>query len=134
LFGAAHSYLYTTTVFSLLFMLVDTATVQWQKNCIFFTLVAMLCGLSMVEAPSLKLLPLWALVGALVGYALLILYKQVMRYNYALIPFAAGSYVALLYIQQGIFNAYPYAWLAAVINVCTVGALSLLWYWCVSKE
>lgn len=132
--NATQYYLYVTATFSLLFMMIDTATAQWQKNRLFFTLVAALCGLSMVDLPSLKLLPLWALVGAFVGYVLLVLYKQIVRYNYALIPFATGSYVALLYLQQGIFNAYPYAWLAAVINMFAVGALSLLWYWCVSKE
>lgn len=134
LFNAAHYYVYVTTAFSLLFMLVDTATVGWQKNRIFFTIITALCGMGMINLPSLKLLPLWAIAGALIGYALLMLYKQVIRYNYALVPLATGSYVALLYVQQGIFNAYPYAWLAGMINVCVVGALSLVWYWCVSKE
>jgi hypothetical protein len=127
-------YLQCTVSWSLLFMIFDIATAQWQKNRLIFTIIAALCGLSMLDLPSLKLLPLWIIVGAALGYILLSMYRHVLRFNYAIISLATGSYVILQCIQQGIFNAYPQAWLASIINVCAVGIASMTWYWYVSKE
>ena len=133
LLNAIKSYINLTILLSLLFILIDTATVQWQKNRLFFTAIALLLGMLMIDLPSIKMIPLWIVIGGIVGYILLALYQHVIRYNYSLIPLATGAYVILHLVQQGIFNAYPYAWLAAIINIVVVSVISLLWYWYTHK-
>jgi len=128
--NAIAHYIQLTISFSLLYMLVDIATVHWQKNRLFFTIVALLCGMAMVDLPSLKMLPFWLAAGAVIGKILLLLYEHIMQYDYALIPLATGSFIVLQLIQQGMFNAYPGAAIAAIVNVCTISALSALWHWC----
>lgn len=129
LLSSIELYVKLTTSFCLLFILIDTATAQWQKNRIFFTVVAALLGMAMINLPSLKMMPLWIIIGTAIGYVLLALYQHVMRYNYSLIPLATGSYIVLQLVQQGIFNAHPCAHAAAVINVCAIMILSLSWCW-----
>lgn len=122
-----------TTLLSLLFMLIDTATIQWQKHRILFTIIAALIGMAIVGLPSLKMLPLWILVGTTIGFVFIALYQHIIRYNYALIPLATGSVLILHLVQQGIFNAYPGATLAAMINILATLIVSALWYWYILK-
>jgi hypothetical protein len=126
--SAIMHYVLVTVAFSLLFMLIDTATSHWQKNRIIFTLIAALCGMSMIDLPSLKVVPLWMLVGTGIGLLFIALYHHVIRYNYALIPLATACYIILHIIQQGIFNAYPGAMIAAVASACAVIIASGVWY------
>lgn len=123
-------YVSITMAFSLLCMLIDTGTMHWQKNRLFFVLLAIVCGMGMIDFPSLKMIPLWILVGSAIGYILLMLYRFIIRYNYSVIALVTGTYFILQLIQQGIFNAYPYAWLAAVINICMICLLSVMWHRC----
>ncbi len=121
-------YVWVTVAFSLLCMLIDTATAHWQKYRIIFTLIAALCGMSMIDLPSLKVVPLWILAGTGIGLLFIALYHHVIRYNYALIPLATASYVILSIVQQGIFNAYPGAIVAAVASAFAVIIVSATWY------
>jgi hypothetical protein len=132
--NAISYYLQITTIFSLLFILINTATEQWRKNKIFFTLIAALCGMALLSLPSFKMLPFWIAIGGFIGYVLLALYTYILRYDYSLIPIVTATYVVLLCIQQGIFNAYPYAWLATIIKVFSVIVTTLLWHWYISKK
>jgi len=134
LLSSINQYLHLTMSYSSLFIVVDTATAQWQKKRIFFGIFAALLGMTMVSLPSLKLLPLWMITGSLVGLLLLALYTHIIRYNYALIPLATGSFLLLSIIQQGIFNAYPHALLASIINACSVTIIALAWYRYVRKN
>lgn len=128
--GSITRYASMTMIFSLLCMLINTGTMHWKKNRFFFVLLALVCGMGMVGLPSIKMIPLWIIVGSAIGYILLMLYRCIIRYNYSIIALATGTYYILQLIQQGIFNAYPYAWLAAVINICTIILLSIAWYRC----
>ena len=127
-------YLQATALFCLLAMLFNAVTAGWEKNRLLGRIIALLCGMAMTDLPSLKTLPLWIIVGAIVGLIMITLYERIIRHNYTLIPLATGSFIVLQYVQQGIFNAYPYAWLAAVINVCSVIGMATLWHWYVSKK
>ena len=127
-------YVTITTSCSLLYMLVDTATAHWYKNRIFFTVFAALFGMGMIDLPSLKWLPLWIIIGSVIGLIVLELYKRVIRNNYELIPIITGTITILICIQQGIFNAYPYAWLMTLVKIIAIQIISFLWYRHISKE
>lgn len=127
-------YFRITTTCSLLYILVDTATDHWQKNRLLFTFIAALLGMDMIDLLSMKLLPLWIILGTVIGLLILELYKRILRYNYSLIPIITGNIVILSCIQQGIFNAYPHALPIAVVKICTVTLLSLAWHRYTSKE
>lgn len=131
--NAINYYLMITILCSLLYMLIDTATAHWQKNRVFFMFIAALFGMGIIDLPSLKWLPLWMVVGSAIGLIVLELYKRLIRYNYALIPIITGTVTTLMCIQQGIFNAYPYAWLAALVKIATIQIVSLTWYWYTNK-
>lgn len=128
------NYVQITMMFSLLFILIDTATKQWQINCLLFTGLAMLCGMAMFPLPSLDLFAIWIAVGASIGLLLLALYRYIIRYDYALIPLATNSFVTLHIIQQGLFNAYPGALLEAGISACAVSITAAIWYWYMNKQ
>jgi hypothetical protein len=122
-------YIQITMICSLLYILVDTATQQWQTRRILFTLITALCGIAMLELPSLEALPLWIIVGTIIGLILLGMYRYIIRYDYALIPLATGSFVVLQIVQQAMFNAYPGATFEAVISACIVSTIAAMWYW-----
>src|SRR5207244_8719279 len=127
-------YVQLTMIFSLLCILIDTATRKWQKHCLFFTIFAAFCGMAMIDLPSFDMLSVWIIIGTMVGLVLLAMYRYVIRYDYALIPLATTSFTILHIIQQGIFNAYPGASIAACISACMIGTVSALWYWYVTQQ
>lgn len=126
-------YAHVTLSCSLLYMLVDTATAQWRKNRIFFTFIAAILGMSLVDISSIKQLPLWIMIGICIGYSMLELYKRIIRYDYSLIPLITGVYVILCCIQQGIFNAFPNALFIALVKIFVVAALSFWWHWYIQQ-
>lgn len=127
-------YAQLTIIFSLLYILVDTATNQWQKKRFLFTIIAALCGMSMITLPALKALPLWIIIGSTIGCMFILLYRRVIGDNYALIPLATASFFILKIIQQGVFNAYPQALLAAMLNSAMIIAATLLWHCYIHKN
>ena len=133
LISAITYYTQLTIAFSLLFVLIDTATKQWQIHRLLFTGFAALCGISMFELPSLDLLPIWIIVGTMIGWIFLAMYRFIIRYDYTLIPLATGSFTLLQIIQQGIFNAYPGATIEAIISACAIVILSATWYWYINR-
>jgi membrane protease YdiL (CAAX protease family) len=126
-------YIQLTMAFSFLFMLIDTGTKQWKMHRIFFTLIAALCGMTMLE-PSLDALLMWIAMGTIIGWMLLAVYRFIIRYDYALIPLATSSFTVVYIIQQGIFNAYPGAMLEAGISACAVSILTTIWYRYLSRQ
>jgi len=127
-------YAHITLSCSLLYMLVDTVTAQWQKNRIFFTFIAAVLGMSFVDVSSIKQLPLWIMIGICIGYIMLELYKRIIRYDYSLIPLITGTYVISCCIRQGTFNAYPNTWLAVIISIVTIEILSIWWHGYIRKN
>lgn len=127
--SVAH-YAQLTMIFSLLFMLIDTAS----RHYIFLTAFTMLCGMAMVDLPSLEMLGIWIIMGTILGLSMLAIYRYIIRYDYALIPLATGSFTILSIAQQALFNAYPGAMLNNIISGCVVTVFSALWYWYVSKQ
>ncbi len=129
--GSIAHYAQLTIIFSLLFILINTA---WQKHSLFFTAFATLCGMAMLDLSSLDMLGIWIIMGTLVGLVMLAIYQYIIRYDYALIPVATGSFTILHIAQQGIFNAYPGAVLNACVSACAVGITSALWYWYMNRK
>jgi len=130
-------YMQITIIFSLLFILVDalhTSTQASKMHRIFITLFAILCGMLCIDSPSLEQLPVWALLGAAFGLLLLKIYQTIIRYDYALIPLATGSFMILNLVQQAFFNAYPGAILNNIISACVISIFSAAWYWYASKQ
>ena len=133
LLTAITAYVQLTTVFSLLFLIIDTATKQWKIHRLFFTILAILCGMAMSNV-SVDALFTWPIVGTIIGLLLITVYQFIIRYDYALIPLATSSFTILSLVQQGMFSAYPGATFEAGINICVVGMLAALWYWYLNKK
>lgn len=127
-------YALLTMIFSLLYILVDIASHSGQAHRIFFTVFAAFCGMAMLDLSSLDMLPIWIIMGAILGLISLAMYRYIIRYDYALIPVAASSFTILQIVQQAFFNAYPGAMVENIISGCAVGAVSLLWYWYINKR
>lgn len=121
-------YAMLTSGLSLLCILIDTTTAHWHKHRIIGIFIALLYSLTMISLPSLKMIPLWILMGTGIGLLFVALYHYIVRYNYALIPLATASFMMLQVIQQGIFNAYSEAMLSAVVSICAVIIASGIWY------
>ena len=117
-----------------LFLLVEKATEQWKKHHALFYVIAMLVGISMIQLPAITSLPLWIITGAVIGLITIGLYQAIIRYDYSLIPLATGSFIILNILQQGIFNAYPGALLAAGLSMGTIIIVMLFWYQCMNKK
>jgi hypothetical protein len=131
---AISHYAQLTIACSLFFILIDTATQAWQKNCLLLTGLMTVYGMLAIHLPSLDMIGIWIIAGALFGWTLLAMYRYIIRYDYALISVATSGPTLLYIAQQGIFNAYPGACIYACINACAVVFISTLWYWYVSKQ
>ena len=127
-------YTQLTVTFSLLFILIDTATEQWQKHCLFFTGFMTAYGMLTIHLPSLDMVGIWIITSALFGWTLLGMYRFIIRYDYALIPLATSGPTLLYIAQEGIFNAYPGALVYACINACIIGIITILWYQQIQKN
>lgn len=134
LIHAVSYYTQLTVITSLLFILIDTATHQWQKHCLLFTGFATLYGMLTLHLSSLDIIGIWIIAGALLGWTLLAMYRYIIRYDYALIPLATSSPTILYIAQQGIFNAYPGAYIHACVNSCAIIIISSIWYWYLNKQ
>ena len=132
--SAITNYLNTTVAFSMLFLIVDRATYHWQKNRLLIGVLIALCGISTIALPTIEALPLWIIVGTVIGMILLALYRYIVRYDYSLIPLATGSFVIMQTVQQGCFNAYPGASFEAIMSICATGALAVIWYWFMNRN
>jgi Type II CAAX prenyl endopeptidase Rce1-like len=128
LLSTIKQYIATTSMLTLGCMLIDTGTASWQKNKIVFIVITLLYGISMTGIPSLKMIPLCIAVGMIAGSLLLWLYRDIIRYNFSMIPLSTGVCAILSLVQEGIFNAYPQAWLMAIINSIVIGIMSVMWY------
>jgi hypothetical protein len=128
------NYLQTTVTFSMLFLIVDRATYHWQKNQLLIGVMIALCGITTIALPTIEALPLWIIVGTVIGMILLALYRSIVRYDYSLIPLATGSFMIMQTIQQGCFNAYRGASVEAIISICVTGTLAGIWYWFMNRK
>jgi len=133
LISSITQYLFITVSCCLLYAMVDIATDRWRKNRLLFVVLSLLYGISTLTLPSLDMLPLWIIIGTIIGLIALILYRYIIRYNYSLIPLATGSFAIMIIIQQGMFNAYPGAALDAGISICAISVIAYLWYMMTSK-
>ncbi len=144
-------YTQLTIACSLLFMLIDTATRPSiasdfakassdtagraeEKNWLLLTGLMTVYGMLAIHLPSLDMIGIWIIAGALFGWTLLAMYRYVIRYDYALISVATSGPTLLYIAQQGIFNAYPGACIYACINSIAVICVASVWYWYVSKQ
>lgn len=127
------AYAQTTAYYSLFFIVINQATQHWQKNKLLFSVLLILCGF-LVPLQSLEALPLWLIINICIGIIVLLIYICVIRYNSTIIPLVTASLISTHVIQQGIFNAYPYAWLAAMINVCIIISVSFIWFKTLHKK
>ena len=120
-------YIKTTAYYLFATILVNQATHHWHKNKLFFTLFFIASGFSL-QLQSLDELPLWIALSVAIGLVMMFLYIHLIRYNNTLIPLMIAAVAVTDCIQQGIFNAYPGAWLAAVVNVCVIMGVSFVWF------
>ncbi|HEX4068922.1 MAG TPA: CPBP family intramembrane glutamic endopeptidase [Candidatus Babeliales bacterium] len=132
--NALVQYVKLTTIFSFLFMLIDTTTKQWTQHRTFFTVFLALCGMMMFQPSSIDAIGIWIFAGVLFGGILCMFYRYLIRYDYALIPLTTGSFTTLSLLQQGIFNAYPEALIYACVSICLVSGISVMWYWCIQER
>ena len=120
-------YIGATAYYMFGFTVINYATHYGQKNKwllgIFFVF-----ALASSPLTSLVATPIWIVTSVLLGLFFIVLYTTMIRYSSSLIPLATASMIILHNIQQGIFNAYPQAWLAAIINICVIICVSLLWF------
>ncbi len=131
---AISQYAQLTIACSLLFILIDATTQQWEKHWLFFTGFMTLYGMLAIHLPSLDMIGIWIIAGALFGWTLLAMYRFVIRYDYALISVATAVATILSTVQQGIFNAYPEALMHACINACVIGIISWTWYRYINQQ
>jgi len=122
------SYIRTTIFCIITCLIINRATNYWKTYKPFFSIYFLFFALNMVDLQTLDTLPLWLAVGVIMGCILLMLYRYVIRYDSALIPLATGSFFIAHSIQQGIFNAYPGAHSAALINIGIITCLSGVWF------
>jgi len=120
-------YIFLTIQWSGIFFLIDTATLQWQKNKILATLFTLCIGLKMITLQSPDMILLWIISGTLLGLAFLTLYRICTSSIITSIPVATGIYVITQAFQQALFNAYPNASFDHYISIILIACISRLW-------
>ena len=117
------------TVLLLLFCgIIDYGTYHWQRRKVPFATLFVFFGLLLNGLVAINDITIWITTGFIIGFALLIVYHCIIRFDHALLPLATGSYLLLQAIQQGAFNAYPGAIFATGTTVIIIGLLSFCWF------
>ena len=117
-----------TSQLSLVFIITTRATLNWKRNYWLLGLLFSLYGMTLIPLSSLKAIPVWISIGSFVGLVLLWIYRYIIRYDYSLIPLATIGISIAPIIQQGIFNAHPYALAEMIINGSSIIIIGFLWY------
>ncbi len=121
------NYIRSTAHYTFMFIVINQATSYWQKKRVLCGLFFIVCGF-LSPLPAIKALPFWIVASIMRGITLLCVYRYIIRYNIKLIPLITAAISIAHIIQQGVFNAYPGACVATVINVCVITGLSLFWF------
>lgn len=134
-----------SSVPSLVFTITQTTTFLWSSSVILllttifnkihnykaYSIVIMLeCilfGLNIINGYPIHSMPIWLTIGTITGITAYILYKHLFRFDSRIIIITIASITSLNIIQHGIFNAYPYAYLTALIAVIMIGTIALGW-------
>ena len=111
----------------LAFVTVSYVTDHGQKRHSLASMLLVLFGMILIglRFPDNFILLLTAGLG--MGIFFVIAYYIIVRFDHALIPLATGSYVILNAIQQGTFNAQPFALPIAIGSNIIIALLA--WYW-----
>jgi hypothetical protein len=121
------SYISITAYYLFAYAIINQATHYWYKNKMIVTAFFMISGF-LLPLPSFAFLPLWIIAGSVIGITVLCIYVYIIRYNSSIIPLIVASISILHIVQQGIFNAYPDAWIAAIVSVCVIACISMIWF------
>ena len=89
--------------------------------------MSLLVGIIIMGITSGDNIPLLLATGTASGILYLVSYVFFVQYSLAIIPAASASYFGLYAVQQGVFNAHPYA--VMISSGSIVIMLFLSWYW-----
>ena len=127
------SYMLMTSLFLLIGVAVDHYTSNWSRRTSLFSALLIVLGFTFagtsVETPTL-----WLVSGLLAGTILLLAYIFVLRFDLRLIPLATAAVVILRQLQQGFYEAYPWALAGAFLTAILVGLLGFYWWRRLSQE
>ena len=119
----------TTTLFLLLvFTFVGRRTGAWSRRTGIYSALLLLLGL-MATANSPAAVWMWALSGLLVGAAIIIGYRFVLRYDLTVLPAAVAAAVILGQIRQGALGSHPAALSGGIGAAVVIAAIAILWTW-----
>jgi hypothetical protein len=119
----------TTTLFLLLvFTFVGRRTGAWSRRTGIYSALLLLLGL-MATANSPAAVWMWALSGLLVGAAIIIGYRFVLRYDLTVLPAAVAAAVILGQIRQGALGSHPAAFSGGIGAAVVIAAIAILWTW-----
>ncbi|MDA2928801.1 CPBP family intramembrane metalloprotease [Acidobacteria bacterium AH-259-O06] len=127
------SYMLMTSLFLLIGVAVDHYTSNWSRRTGLFSALLIVLGFT-VAGTSVETPTLWLVSGLLAGTILLLAYIFVLRFDLKLIPLATAAVVILRQLQQGFYEAYPWALAGAFLTAVLVGLLGFYWWWRLSQE
>jgi len=128
------SYVYLNIQWLFCFSLIDTFTQHWHKNKIFTIVFALFMGLMLTPLQSLSSLLLWLICGIALGITFIFIYKYCKSTIMHILPSATAAYLGTKILQEGIFNAYPGAILAAFVSIFILCCITIVWLKIVRKQ
>lgn len=121
------NYIYTTLVVYLIFWIIDQLTQGWQNKKIIALLLFVVSGIALHGTSGVEHIMSWLVCGTIIGLTFFTIYYMMVRFNRSLIPLITGSYLIFESLQQGIFDAYPGAFVGAFL-ACGIVALTAYWW------
>ncbi len=116
-----------TTLLILLMAALDRFSLGWTRRKALFLALAPFVGLALVGAGSVESVSSWMISGLLTGALLLASYVWIIRYNLALLPFAAAALVLLDRLREAWFQAFPGALSGNLLAILLVFLFASYW-------
>jgi len=127
-------YITITLLMTFFCLVVNHATDHWRKRQLLFSIFFIFFGLALHGSAALNDIPTWLIMGSVLGVLLLSAYHVIIRFDHSIIPLATAGFMMVHIVQQGLFSAYPGAFVAAVMNIIIIRRVAQWWWQRMQKQ
>lgn len=108
-------------------IIIDMSSAYWHKRPWILGIFCIFLGLSLAGRMTPESFSFLLITGILLAIILLIVYLTIGRYSNQALIWAAATIISVYYLQEAIFNAYPYAIAGNVLAILGIFCFAYAW-------
>ena len=109
---------------------ISALTKNWSMRRELAAAYIVILGLAKVSGngSALEVLSLWLACGVVLGAVFIMIYRDLLRMNPAIIPITTGTLVVLGLLENGLLGLHPSALIGSLLGCAAVSAVAYIWY------